>query len=263
MGKIIGILSLKGGVGKTSSVVSLGASLASFGKKVLIVDANFSAPNLGMHLDFFDPEKTIHHVLCEDVLINEAIYPFKDFFIIPASSYPKKNYDPLKLKEKLDELKEEYDFILIDSSPSLNNETLATMISSDELFVVSTPDYSTLGMTIKAINFSKKQGTPIVGLILNKVHNKNFELTLEEIEKTSNIPVLAVIPYDLNISKSQANFIPPINFKPHSDFSFEFRKLAACLAKEKYEPFRIKEIFQKSFPKRQEINRNVFYQNVF
>ena len=57
MGKIIGVLSLKGGVGKTSSVVSLGAALSHFGKRVLLVDANFSTPNLGIHLDVVNPEK--------------------------------------------------------------------------------------------------------------------------------------------------------------------------------------------------------------
>ncbi|MBU2612418.1 MAG: MinD/ParA family protein, partial [Nanoarchaeota archaeon] len=159
MGKVIGILSLKGGVGKTTSVVSLGAALASFGKKVLLVDANFSAPNLGIHLNLIEPQKTIHHVLSGDAEIEEAVYDFENLHVIPASVYPKKQFDPLKLKEKLKKIKNKYDFILIDSSPSLNNETLATIISADELFVVSTPDYSTLTMTLKAIAVAKKRGT--------------------------------------------------------------------------------------------------------
>ncbi len=263
MGRVIGILSLKGGVGKTSSVVSLGAALASFGKKVLLIDANFSAPNLGIHLNIIEPENTIHHVLTGDSKIEDAIYNVGDFEILPASIYPRKRFDPLKLKGEVKKLKRKYDFILIDSSPSLNNETLATMISSDELFVVSTPDYSTLSMTIKAIALAKKRGTPISGLILNKVYNKNFELSLEDIEKTSNVPVLAIIPHDIGVLKSQANFIPPIYFKPKSDLSIEYKKLAACLAGEDYNPFRIKEIFKEVSPKRQEINRELFYQSIF
>ena len=68
-GKIIGIISLKGGVGKTSSVANLGAVLASeFNKKVLVVDANFSAPNLGLHLGLVEPKVTIH-----DVLLNSKV----------------------------------------------------------------------------------------------------------------------------------------------------------------------------------------------
>ena len=60
--KVIGIISLKGGVGKTSSVANLGAALTEFGKKVLVVDANFSAPNLGLHLGLTNPEIKLHDV---------------------------------------------------------------------------------------------------------------------------------------------------------------------------------------------------------
>lgn len=263
MGKVIGILSLKGGVGKTTSAVSLGAALASFGKKVLIVDANFSAPNLGIHLNVIDPKKTIHNVLTGDADVEDAIYKLDSFDIIPASVYPKKQYDPLKLKEKLKKIKNDYDFVILDSSPALNNETLAAMLSSDELFVVSTPDFSTLTMTLKAIALAKKRGTPISGIIINKAYGKDFELSLENIESTSEVPVLAVVPHDVNVLRSQAHFVPSTYFKPNSGVSVEYKKLAACLAGEKYEPLRWREIFHNISPKRQEINRQLFYSNVF
>ncbi len=263
MGKVIGILSIKGGVGKTTSAVSLAAALASFGKKVLIIDANFSAPNLGIHLNVIEPVKTIHHVLTDDANIEDVIHPLEGFDIIPASVYPKKQFDPLKLKDKVKKIKDKYDFVILDSSPSLNNETLATMLSSDELFVVSTPDFSTLTMTLKAIALAKKRGTPISGVIINKVYGKDFELSLENIEKTSEVPVLAVIPHDVNVLKSQAHFIPSTYFKPNSNSSFEYKKLAACIAGEKYNPMRWREIFHTISPRKQEVNRELFYSNVF
>jgi len=64
MGKAIGVISLKGGVGKTSIVVALGAALSELGKKVLLVDGNLSSPNLGLHLNIINPEKTIHDISC-------------------------------------------------------------------------------------------------------------------------------------------------------------------------------------------------------
>jgi len=264
VGKVIGILGLKGGVGKTTSAVSLGAALASFGKKVLIVDANFSAPNLGIHLNVLNPEKTIHHVLDGSCRPDDAVCNLDDFDIIPASLYPKKQFDPLKLKEKLRWLRRKYDFIILDSSPALNNETLAAMLASDDLFVVSTPDFSTLSMTIKAIAISKKRGAPINGIILNKLHNKDFELKLEEIEKTSEVPVLAAIPHDINVLKAQHQFIPPTFFAPKSSLSTEYKKLAACLSGEKYEESKIiKSLFKNFAPKKQEINRTLYYNSVF
>lgn len=264
MGKVIGILSIKGGVGKTSTVVSLGSALSSLGKKVLLVDGNFSAPNLGIHLDLLSPQKTIHDVLAGDINIEDAVYNLEEFDILPAAVYPKKQFDPLKLKEKIRRLRRKYDFIIIDSSPALNNETLAAMLSSDDLFVISTPDFSTLTMTIKASEIAKKRGTPISGIILNKVYKKDFELGLEDIEKTTEIPILAVIPHDINVMKSQSYFKPSPSFKPNSELSNEYKKLAACISGEKYEePFTITRIFRNISPQKQEVNRQLFYQSIF
>ena len=75
MGKIIGIISIKGGVGKTSVVIALGAAMANeFDKKVLLVDGNFSAPNLALHLGLINPEITLHHVLNNRANAENAIY---------------------------------------------------------------------------------------------------------------------------------------------------------------------------------------------
>ena len=65
MGESIGILSIKGGVGKTTTTVSLGAALAQQGKNVLLVDGNFSAPNLALHLGIVQPEISLYDVLKE------------------------------------------------------------------------------------------------------------------------------------------------------------------------------------------------------
>ena len=74
MGKSIGILSLKGGVGKTSVVVALGDALAHLGKKVLLIDGNLSAPNLGMHLNIIDPDVTLQDVLSREKNLNDSIH---------------------------------------------------------------------------------------------------------------------------------------------------------------------------------------------
>lgn len=263
MGKVIGVVSLKGGVGKTSSVVSLGASLANLGKNVLLVDANLSAPNLGMHLDLVNPEKTLHHVLNDEISIHEAVYKSHGFDVIPSTVFNSSEISPLKLKSKIRALKDKYDVIILDSSPSLNDETLSVILAADEILVVTTPDFSTLSMTLKAANLAKKRGTPITGLILNKVYGRKFELSLDDIEKTSSIPVMAVVPHDVHVMKSQANFVPSVHFKPRSQGSHEYMKLAALLVGEKYKPSNVYEFFSKVSPSRQEINREIYYESLF
>lgn len=264
MGKTIGILSLKGGVGKTSAVLSLGSAIAEFGKRVLLIDGNFSAPNLGIHLNVIEPESTIHHVLNGDQNIEDAIVTLENFNfdLIPASIVYHSQINPFKLKDKIKLLKDRYDVILIDSSPALNDETLSVMLASDEIFIVTTPDYPTLSMTLKAIKDAKKRGVRINGLILNKVYNKPFELSIGDIEKTSETPVMAVIPVDIDVAKSVSRFSSPFSYNPQSQGSREYRKLAGVIIGEKYQP----NFFQRLFhfvPRRQDVNRELFYERVF
>ena len=262
MGKSIGVISIKGGVGKTSAVSALGDSIADFGKKVLLIDANFSAPNLGIHLNIVNPEKTIHHVLSRKSNTSEAIHKLDKFDVIPASLFERINVNFMKLREYVDRLKRSYDYIIIDSSPALNDETLSAMFASDEMIVMTTPDYSTLGTTIKAIKIAKQRGTPISGIVLNKVYHKNFEISPVEIEETSGVPIMAIIPHDINVMRAQANFVPSTSFKRRSEGSYEYKKLAATLIGEKYKPFRIRNFF-KINPKKQDINRTIFYERQF
>ena len=261
--KKIGIISIKGGVGKTSTVSSLGASLANdFGKRVLLVDANFSAPNLGIHLGIVNPECTIHHVLNNKAHIRKAIYDSgQGFHVLPGSIFYQK-INPFKLREKLKDVEQNYDIILIDSSPTLNEEILATMLASDELIVVTTPDLATLSTTLRAIRLAKQRKTPINGLILNRVYNKDFELSIEDIEETSGCDILAVIPHDISIPESQSKYTP-LTIGRSNSASREYRKLAGILAGDEYKESILKRImsrFRNSFPK-QEVNRVIFKEN--
>lgn len=263
MGKVIGVISLKGGVGKTSVVVSLGEAVAGLGKKVLLIDGNLSAPNLGMHLKIIDPEKTLHDVLDNKFQMKDAIHTYKTMDVIPASMFGNDKINPLKLKEKIKTLKKDYDLIIIDSSPALNEETLAVMIASDSLLVVTTPDFPTMSMTLKAIRMAKQRGTPIDGLIINRVYNKDFELSLDEIEGTSEVPIMAVIPHDIKVMKALSEFKPYTQYEMKSEGTREFKKLASALVGEKYRHSHLHRFLNWVIPKKQEINRTLYYQRVF
>ncbi len=263
MGKTIGVVSLKGGVGKTSIVCALGYAFSSLGKKVLLIDGNLSAPNLGMHLDLFDPEKTLHSILRRKANPSDAVYSLEDFDVLPADIFDEAKVQPLMLKKRINHLKRSYDVILIDSSPRLDDETLAVMLASDELIVVTTPDLPTLGTTMKAVKLARKRGVNISGLILNKVHKKNFEVSLEDIEETLDLPVLAVIPHDVSVLKALSEFQPSTKQNPKSKASDEYKRLAATLIGEKIAESRLKKLRGWISPGKQEVNRILFYESAF
>jgi septum site-determining protein MinD len=263
MGVSIGIFSLKGGVGKTTAVVSLGSAIASFGKKVLLVDGNISSPNLGLHLEIVDPEFSLQDVLEKKANPSQAVQKLENFDVLPASIFRDYKANPFLMKEKLKHLKRSYDYILIDSSPSLDDETLGAMIASDEILVITTPDHPTLSTTLKALKLAKQRGTPISGIILNKVHNRNFEISPEHIEATLEIPIMAIIPHDINFLRALSNFTPSTEYKPHSPASEEYKKLAATLIGEKYQPNGLRYFLRRMNPKKQDVNREIFYERVF
>ncbi|MBW2991917.1 AAA family ATPase [Candidatus Woesearchaeota archaeon] len=265
-GRIIGVISIKGGVGKTTTVSNLGTVLANqFGKKVLLVDANFTAPNLGLHLGVVKPKVTLHDVLAGKVNAVDAIYNHEyGFHMIPASLIMK-DIDPLKLKDKIKALKSYYDIILLDSSPNLNQEVLATIMASDELLVVTTPDYPTLSTTLNAVKVAKQRKTPITGLILNRVRNKSFELTIHDIEYAAETPVLAVLPDHVSVLEALQYTKPVTMHNEKHDVSVEYTKLAAALIGEKHDDKRfykrIARLFSRDMPK-QDVNRELLIESM-
>jgi len=161
-GRVFGVVALKGGVGKTTVVTNLGATLSeTYDKKVLLIDGNFSTPHLGIHLGIINPPHNLHPVLNNEYSIYEAIYQHPlGFHVIPGKLSPSP-IDHFSLRDKIEPLRQIYDVIIIDSSPSLNNEMAATMHASDDIVVVSSPDYPTLSSTLHAVKIARERETPI------------------------------------------------------------------------------------------------------
>ncbi len=233
--KIIGFISIKGGVGKTTTVANLGFILANeFKKKVLVVDGNFSGPNLALHFGFTKPIHTLHDVLDGKVPLQKAIYEHSSGLHILPSSLLGTNVNSSKFHQYIASLRGYYDLILIDSSPSLNQEMLATIMASDELFVLTTPDYVTLASTLHAIKVARQKRTYISGIILNKVRGKRFELGLEEVQDATKVPVVSVLYDDESVMRALARGKPVSSFYQKAGVSLEYKKLAAALIGERY-----------------------------
>lgn len=263
MGRAIGIVSIKGGVGKTTVASSLATDLANhYKQKVLLVDGNFSAPNLGLHMDIVEPERSIHEVLAGKARIASAIHPKFGVDVIPGDYIFRGDFNPLKLRDKLKAVSENYDFTILDSSPSLNDELLATMLASDMLFVVTTPDYPTLSCSLSAARLAKSRGKPISGMIVNKIRDPAFELSLKELEKTSEIPVIARLPDDKMNVRSLFTRIPMPLYSRRSPFSKEINRLSAALVGVREERGFLRSLFPLDFNK-EAVNRQILKDSLY
>ena len=266
LGKAIGIVSIKGGVGKTSCTVNIGTALAhEFKRSVVLVDANYSAPNLGLHFGITNPEVNLHDVLRNKVDIGDAIYEYSENLHIVPGSLLNDKVNPYKLREVVKKLKQYYQVVLLDSSPNLNDEIRSVMLAADELMVVTNPDYPSLSTTMHAVRVAREKNIPIVGLILNKVHNRSYELSIEEIEEASSVPVVGLLPDEQTVPESIAYTQPATLHKPQSNIAVEFKKLAAAIVDENYEDKRIlpklKRLFSKDVHK-PDLNRDLLRKGV-
>jgi chromosome partitioning protein len=152
--KVISISNHKGGVGKTTSAINIGAGLNKLGKKILLIDLDPQA-NLSQSLGLINQERNIYGALRGEYTL-ESVEILKGLDVIPStldlsgaevelSSEPGREYI---LKELIEPLKASYDFIIIDSPPSLGLLTINSFTASDEILIPLQAQYLALqGLT--------------------------------------------------------------------------------------------------------------------
>jgi len=199
-GVVFSFPSGKGGVGKTTVVVNLAASLSLKGRKVLAVDLNFALPNLHMFLDS-KPEKTFTHFLRGEAELSECIGTVTvgeaEFKVAPAESIvdSKKPVPVEKLYSAIPMLKSMYDYILLDVSPGLSKYVLYPIKVSDHVFIVSADVRPAYVDALKVSKLVASVGVPHEGFVVNMVQSK-------ELNYFKHMAVFAAIPYDEMLKKS-------------------------------------------------------------
>jgi len=178
MGKIIAIANQKGGVGKTTTTVNLAAALGVLEKKVLLIDADPQAnASSGLGVIVEEVENGSYQLLEHTVTAKDAIVattsPNVD--IIPAHidlvaieiELVDKDHREFKLREALAEIKNEYDYILIDCAPSLGLITLNALVAADSVIIPIQCEYFALEGLGKLLNTIKS---------VQKIHNPNLDI---------------------------------------------------------------------------------------
>jgi cell division ATPase MinD len=232
MSKIIGILSGKGGVGKTTLAANLSTLLQlEFGRNVAVVDGNITSPSLGLHFGFHEKfPVSLNDVLEGHLKIQKCIYvhPTIGVSIIPCNFafYSDKHVE--KMRKAVRDLR--YDYIIIDSAPGLGKEAITTLETSDEIIIITVPQFVDVSNALKTLQLARKMKKRVVGVVLNRVQHADHEISIDEIEKLCGCRILAEIPEDREVQKATYRGSPIVVDHPNSSTAQKFREIALAVA---------------------------------
>ena len=244
MQKVIVITSGKGGVGKTTTAINLGAAMNYFGKDVLIVDGNLSTPNIGIHLNSPEVPISLNHVLLEKADIFEAVYEHESGIkIIPSSLSIKelKKIKPEKIKNFKKDFKKLSDYIIVDSAAGLGSEAMSVIGMADELIVVTNPEMPAITDALKTIKLAEEMNKSILGIIITRVKKDKIEMQPETVKEMLETPILGMVPEDISIPKSLNLKDTVIHVFPKSRASRAYKEIAANILDVSYDSDKDKE----------------------
>ena len=167
MGEVIVITSGKGGVGKTTTTANIGIGLSSAGKKVLVIDTDLGLRNLDVVLGL--ENRIVYNLV--DVIeskcrLKQAVIKdtrFENLYLLPsAQTKDKTSVSPEQMKKLIDELKDDYDFILLDCPAGIEQGFKNAIAGAQRSIVVTTPEVSSI-RDDESVVVATNQGEPVVG----------------------------------------------------------------------------------------------------
>jgi chromosome partitioning protein len=246
LGRIVAVTNQKGGVGKTTTSVNLGACLAYIGKKVLLVDIDPQGnATSGVGVEKGDVQQCIYDVLVDDVDVNETIKQSKveNLSIVPATIslagaeielVPTISRE-VRLKKALEKVKGEFDYIIIDCPPSLGLLTINALTASDAVVIPVQCEYyaleglSQLLSTVRLVQKHLNHDLMIDGVLLTMLDARtNLGIqVIEEVKKYFQDKVYrTIIPRNVRLSEAPSHGEPIIIYDPKSRGAEVYLELA-------------------------------------
>jgi len=227
--RVVGVVSGKGGVGKTTIAVNLGVLAASAGLQALLVDGDVANPSIGLHLGLLGYADGLQKVLEGKCRLEEAmlIHAMSGLKAVPATFGEQVEIDMKPLKGIVGRAK--YENMIVDTPPGISPIVRDIMGACTEVIVVVTPDMSSTLSAVKMCDMASGLGVKVDGLVINRIQNKKYEMHWKEIETTCEQRVLAMINEDRAVPEAIAAHVPVVIHAPRSQAALSMRELAAAL----------------------------------
>ncbi|KIL53344.1 septum site-determining protein MinD [Jeotgalibacillus alimentarius] len=235
MGEAIVITSGKGGVGKTTTTANLGTAIAMQGKKVCLIDTDIGLRNLDVILGL--DNRIIYDLV--DVVEgrckpNQALVKDKRFegllYLLPAAQTSDKSaVNPEQMKELVEQLKQDYDYILIDCPAGIEQGYKNAIAGADRAIVVTTPERSAVRDADRIVGLLEQETDEPPVLIINRIRNHLMEsgdmLDIDEVTTHLSIDLLGIVIDDDQVITA-SNKGEPITMNPDSKASIAYRNIA-------------------------------------
>lgn len=205
MGEVIVITSGKGGVGKTTTTANLGMGLAAEGKKVIVIDTDLGLRNLDVVMGL--ENRIVYNLVdviegscrLKQALIKDKRFP--DLHLLPsAQTKDKTAVSPEQMRKLVSELKDEYDFILLDCPAGIEQGFQNAIAGAGRSIVVTTPEVSAIRDADRIIGLLETGGIRKNELIINRLRielvKQGDMMTVEDVKEILGIPLIGVIPDD-------------------------------------------------------------------
>lgn len=245
MGKIYVFVNQKGGVGKTTSAINLGAYMALAGKKILLVDFD-SQGNMSSGVGISKNKPTVYDLLAERAVASDVIRKtsVENLWAIPASidlsgaaiELVEQENREFFLKKVLEPLRGKFDYILVDCPPSLGMLTLNGLVAADSVFIPLQCEYFALeGLTLLLQTVKKVQKslnpTLDIGGIFFTMYDSRTKLSQDVVQQVTMYfkerVFSTVIPRNVRLSEAPSHGKPICQYDPNCFGAKSYEKLAA------------------------------------
>lgn len=208
MSEVIVITSGKGGVGKTTTTANVGTGLASLGKSVVLIDTDIGLRNLDVVMGL--ENRIVYNLVdviegncrIKQALIKDKRYP--SLYLLPsAQTKDKSAVSPEQMKKLIQELKEQYDYILLDCPAGIEQGFKNAIAGADRALVVTTPEVSAIRDADRIIGLLEANEFEKIELVINRLRHDMIRrgemMTIDDVIDILAIPLIGAVPDDENV----------------------------------------------------------------